>query len=241
MDVKKPKISVITATYNVEKYLPKLIESLRSQTDKDFEWVVADGASTDGTLDLLKQITDLNIVIISQVDFGIYDALNRGVKHSTGDYYVVAGADDYFFENAIADFRQAAMTGVDLITAPMSYSGRVCYPTGRSPWLYGMRAYVANHSISSLIKTDLHDRCGYYSNKLSIAADNLFILKVMKSGATLHKLDNVVGYFSADGVSNTDTAGALVENFRSQLMVGSNKYIQLILLFLRLLKHIRKY
>lgn len=77
----KYKLSVITATYNAIEYLPSLIECLRKQEDQDFEWVVADGASTDGTLELLESITDLNIVITSQEDFGIYDALNSRPLH----------------------------------------------------------------------------------------------------------------------------------------------------------------
>ena len=57
------KITVVTATYNCVSQLPGLLESLRSQTDRDFEWVVADGGSGDGTLELLRAATDLNILI----------------------------------------------------------------------------------------------------------------------------------------------------------------------------------
>lgn len=74
------KDMVNTATCNAAKHLPKLIESLRRQTDKDFEWVIANGASTDGTRELLQSVTDIEIVISSQTDFGIYDALNRAIK-----------------------------------------------------------------------------------------------------------------------------------------------------------------
>ena len=62
---KRATISVVTATRNAVEHLPNLIESLREQTDRDFEWVVADGASDDGTLELLRDITDLNIAISS--------------------------------------------------------------------------------------------------------------------------------------------------------------------------------
>ena len=74
------KLTVITATYNAEKYLPNLIKSLREQTCKDFEWIVADGSSTDRTLELLSEVKDLNLVVSSEPDFGIYDALNRAIK-----------------------------------------------------------------------------------------------------------------------------------------------------------------
>ncbi|OYV85676.1 MAG: hypothetical protein B7Z63_05145 [Ignavibacteriae bacterium 37-53-5] len=89
---KQPTISVVTATWNAAQHLPGLITSLQGQTDKEFEWVVADGASDDGTLELLRSVTGLNIVISSQQDFGIYDALNRAIRIASGDYYIVCGA-----------------------------------------------------------------------------------------------------------------------------------------------------
>ena len=96
MKKEKYLLSIITATLNSIEYLPKLIDSLRKQKDREFEWVVADGASTDGTLELLKSVTDLDILITSESDFGIYDALNRGIKVCSGDYYLVLGDDDFY-------------------------------------------------------------------------------------------------------------------------------------------------
>ncbi|TXH54102.1 MAG: glycosyltransferase, partial [Bacteroidia bacterium] len=99
------KISIITAVYNGADCIHPLIESLRQQTDQNFEWVVVDGLSTDNTLDILKQINDLNIKIISEADFGIYDAFNKGIKACNGEFYLVAGADDVFYPNAIMDYK----------------------------------------------------------------------------------------------------------------------------------------
>ena len=81
------KVSIITAVYNAENHILNLINSLRQQIDKNFEWVVVDGLSTDSTVKILKNIDDLNITIISEADFGIYDALNKGIKACTGEYY----------------------------------------------------------------------------------------------------------------------------------------------------------
>jgi glycosyltransferase involved in cell wall biosynthesis len=79
-------LSIVTATFNSEKNLPVLVESLRRQTDSDFEWVIADGGSTDGTLSILGKIDDLAIVLSSEPDFGIYDALNRAISLASGEY-----------------------------------------------------------------------------------------------------------------------------------------------------------
>ena len=96
LEVFDGKISVITAVYNAEDCIQHLIESLRKQNDQNFEWVVVDGLSTDSTLEILKKIDDLNIKIISEVDFGIYDALNKGVKAVV----LKTGADGAWFKTA---------------------------------------------------------------------------------------------------------------------------------------------
>ena len=60
------KLSIITATWNAENFLPRAIKSLEKQTDKDFEWIISDGSSTDSTLEILKNVEGINIKIISQ-------------------------------------------------------------------------------------------------------------------------------------------------------------------------------
>ncbi len=230
-------ISVVTAGYNCVATLPGLIESLRRQTDPDFEWVVADGGSTDGTLELLRSVTDLRIRISSQRDFGIYDALNRGLSMAKGDYYLVAGADDAFSDDAIARFRSAIEgTPRDILAAPVSYD-RYLFRIRRGPsWLVGEKAFIANHSIGTAFRRSLHDRFGLYSRKLPIAADSLFVLQACRGGATRSELDFVAGTIGMRGTSEADWAGSATELFRAQLMVGEPLLRQLPLLLLRLLK-----
>ena len=87
----KPAISVITVTFNAAALLPGLMDSLRTQTDRDFEWVVVDGASTDGTVALLNSSGDILSHWISEPDFGIYDAMNKALQMARGEYYLVMG------------------------------------------------------------------------------------------------------------------------------------------------------
>lgn len=98
-----PKISVITVVWNGEKHLEDTIQSVIGQTYPNIEYIVIDGGSTDGTLDIIKRY-DSNIHYwISEKDSGIYDAMNKGVKASTGDWLLFINADDYLAnENAIA-------------------------------------------------------------------------------------------------------------------------------------------
>jgi len=235
------KISIITATYNAAAHLPRLIESLLAQTDQDFEWVVADGGSTDGTLELLEQAKPRfkRLIVDSRPDFGIYDALNRAIRMAGGDYYVVAGADDVLFVNAVADYKSAcAASKADFVTARIEVNGSVVGKRKRPwQWLYGQFAHVSGHAVGLAIKRASHRRWGWYSRKLPIAADQLFILSSLKKGASVAEADFVAGSFDVRGTSGQDILGALVEGYRVQVMVGHSLWLQSVLLMLRVFKH----
>lgn len=232
------KISVITATYNAEACILNLIKSLRNQKDKDFEWVVIDGASTDKTLEILKNIDDLNIKIVSEPDFGIYDALNKGIKECSGEYYLVAGSDDLFFGNAIQDYKRGIESEVDLVTAKIVKDHKVIGVRKGPSWLFTEAVYISNHSIGVLIKKELHQKFGYYSRKFPIAADQLFITNCCQNGAKIIVVDSVVGEFGTVGVSSVDTIGTCTEKFRVQLLTEKYKWVQYILFILKLTKRI---
>jgi glycosyltransferase involved in cell wall biosynthesis len=235
-------ISIVTATFNVETFIPALIASLKNQTDSDFEWVVADGGSRDGTLELLTQAADdLNIVIDSRPDFGIYDALNRAIHLSNGEFYLVIGADDTLYPDAIANFRRhVAATNADIIAAKIVCDGKTFGVRRPWPWLYGQFAYVSSHAVGSLIRRSLHERLGFYCASYPIAADQLFLLQAVKSRAQIVSVDSIAGEFYSKGLSGTDILGVLSESFRVQVKVGENPCIQFLLFSLRVIRHWRK-
>ncbi|RKG38056.1 glycosyltransferase [Acinetobacter rongchengensis] len=232
----KYKISVITAVYNAESCIRNLIESLRSQQDKDFEWVVVDGASTDRTLEILKTINDLNIKIISEPDFGIYDALNKGIKACSGEYYLVAGADDIFFNNAVHDYKKAITSNSELITASIMKNNHKVISKEKWPWLYAQTAYISCHALGVLIRTNLHNQYGFYSNKFPIAADQLFIKKCCNNKVIVQTIDAIVGEFGTQGVSTEDIIGTCTEIFRIQLLTEKCKSLQYLIFLSKILK-----
>jgi len=234
-------ISVITATYNADNHLPKLIECLENQADKDFQWIVADGGSTDATLQLLEEVNDLNITVSSQSDFGIYDGLNRAIKLSDSDYYIVIGADDILFSNAIADYRRTIIeTNAEIITSQVVAGGRVLTTHMKPSWLYGQFAFITAHSVGVMFKKSLHEKFGYYSNKFPIAADQLFVKQACQGGASRYEAKFISGEFFNLGTSSNDIVGTLSEFFRVQLLTEKHKYLQIFIFIFRLLKNSRK-
>ena len=237
----KLKISVITATYNSEKHIGQLIRSLRAQSDKDFEWIIADGGSTDKTLSILEKCVDLKPVVSSQKDFGIYDALNRGIKIMNSDYYIVIGSDDYFYPSAIKFFKKAiSISSADIIAAKVASNGKIQKRIKFEPRWFGVYSgSVYSHAVGSAFKKSLHERFGFYSNTLPIAADALFIKQARLGGASCYFAPFVAGEFVPGGVSSKDSIGVLTEFFRIQMMT-ENKLLQTILFVLRILKNFKK-
>jgi glycosyltransferase involved in cell wall biosynthesis len=233
----RPRISVLTPCFNSAESIGALIASLRAQTDRDFEWVVADGASSDRTLELLAGAADLGLSLSSQRDFGIYDALNRAIRNCSGEYYIVAGSDDVFAPDAIAQFRKAIETsGADVVVAVADHPhGRAYIKKGPS-WIVGEKAFIANHSLATAFRKSLHERFGWYSNRFPIAADSLFVLRSCKGGARRHVAAFTAGTVGGGGVSYVDWAGSATELFRVQLIVGCALFPQVVLLLLRILK-----
>ncbi len=230
-------ISVITPCFNGAAQIGALMSSLHAQTDRDFEWVVADGGSTDGTLQILQSAAGLNLVVSSQPDFGIYDALNRGVRASSGEYYIVAGSDDTFAVDAIARFRTAIETsGADIVVATASHEHSSVFIKKGPLWLVAEKAFIANHSLATAFRRSLHARFGWYSRKFPIAADSLFVLQACQGGATRHVADFSAGTVGGAGVSFVDWIGSATELFRVQLIVGRSMFPQILLLVVRILR-----
>jgi hypothetical protein len=94
MEMASPRISIITSTFNAAAQLPYTIRSIREQTSREFEWIVVDGNSTDGTQALLRENDDLISRWISEPDQGIYDAWNKACKMARGEWVVFLGAGD---------------------------------------------------------------------------------------------------------------------------------------------------
>ena len=234
-------ISIITATYNSEDTIEELIGSLKNQTDLNFEWIICDGCSTDKTVHLLER-TDLpfTLIIDSRTDFGIYDAINRGIKISSGQYYLTVGSDDLLDIDAIANYRNAVLkTNADIILAGLEIDNNNYYPIKFRCRFLHQKTFVAGHSVGTLIKKELHYKIGFYSNKFPIAADHLFLENAMMHNYQFLYCDFIAGKFGTHGISSSDKIGALVEAFRIQFSISKCKSCEIFIFVLRLLWNFR--
>lgn len=233
-------ISVISACLNEESRIGRLMDSLDSQTDKNFSWVVADGGSTDGTVQKIKQFESRfpHLLLDSEPDGGIYSGLNRALRMSKADYYLVMGADDFLHPTAIENFRRViSQVETDLVVAPVLVNGRrVGSKWPHLLWLHGASALVPAHSVGTLINRKVHDKHGLYDESFRIYADGYIMLKLLRSECSISRINVPSGEFSMKGVSNSSQFVSFSEHFRAQVLTGSNYALQLFLFCLRLLK-----
>jgi glycosyltransferase involved in cell wall biosynthesis len=239
----KPLITIITVVFNGEKFLEKAIQSVINQTYDNIEYIIIDGGSTDGTLDIIRKHEHAIDYWVSENDGGIYDAFNKAITVSLGDYYNIIGSDDVLFRESIKQVvdTQLKNTKVDFVVASLFLGEKL--RTGMRPrmgWL-GAHAMINGHSVGMLVRIKAHNVVGLYSAAYQLSADALFIKKMFNSHLRAAQSDVVMGIFSIDGVSNTNIAQGLCQNFLIQLETERFKFLQVIIFIARLIKNISRF
>ena len=229
-----PAISIVTATLNVRPTIERLAESLCLQTSKEFEWIVVDGVSEDGTVDFLKAFSKENAWCryISEPDSGIYDALNKGIRMASGDFYLVIGADDYLYSDAVQNYHNAVIeTSADIILANVIRNGRIA--GGFKPhlgWAGHQRVFLGSHSVGMLINNNLHRKIGYYSPLFPMLADGYFLKRALSDPEIRFGMANfVAGRFSVHGISSTDKVRSLAETWLIQMATERSPIFQTVI------------
>ena len=206
-----------------------------NQTCKDFVWLVVDGGSTDSTLAILADSGVKQLNLVSEEDFGIYHALNKGIRLIDTEYYVILGSDDILFNFAVEEILHSIeKSSADIFSFNILMNGKVVSPSKRPIWISGHKALVSEHAISSVFKTSLHDELGLYTNRYPIAADHDFILRCNRKGKTFLHFNCVIGEMGNSGISARDKLGAILQSFRIQVTYFS-PIPQIVLLFYRIL------
>jgi glycosyltransferase involved in cell wall biosynthesis len=201
-----------------------------------------DGASRDQTWQLVQEAGDIVTSAVSEPDCGLYHALNKAISRVRSDYYLVMGADDILYPDAIKNYRTAAEeSGADIVVAGVKKDKilRSGYHRNRA-WL-GHSAMITSHSVGMLIRTSLHERFGEYPLRYPILADGYMIKKMCTDpGVNTIQRDFVAGEFCTGGLSNRSFLKALCENWQIQVDTGEEPVRQYVLFQLRLIKNLFK-
>lgn len=235
------KIAILTATFNNKNDILNLINCLNSQTSQNFKWYIIDNLSLDGTLDLIKKYCKVDYYIVSEKDYGIYDALNKGIKLIVEDYYLVLGGDDYIYPDTIERFIFVIKHQPNLVFSKWEVGSKVLSPKKNLGWLYGMLGIGSSHSVATLINKKLHTAIGFYDLRFKMCADQYFVKQAYYyDKKSVVYVNFISGRFNDTGYSSTNIYQYINELFLIQLKTEKFKFLQFFLFILRIFKHWKK-
>ena len=206
------KLSVITINYNNCEGLSKTIQSVVNQTWKEFEYIIIDGGSTDGSVDIIREYDDKIAYWVSEPDKGIYHAMNKGIDVAKGEYCLFLNSGDSLFDKRVFSEVSVELNGTDIVTGTLMLdSGVYCLaPTEVTiPYFYtdcGSLSHPASFIKSHLLKKY------HYDEELKIVSDWKFFVQVLiMDGASYKSISQIISIFDCTGVSMNNSELLLKE------------------------------
>lgn len=216
------KISIITVCYNSSETIRDTIESVLSQSYKNIEYIVVDGASKDGTVDIISEYKDRISKVISEPDKGIYDAMNKGVVASTGDFVGILNSDDIFFENETIQNLVAHLTKhpyieasyADLVFVEREHTAvvtRKYSSSGFLPWKVRFGFMVPHPTFYA--RRQLFEKLGNYKLGYRVSADFELMARFFTKGVKMVRYPAVMVKMREGGISTTGFWWRVHQNF----------------------------
>ncbi len=218
---KKPLVSVITVVYNSKKYIENTINSVVSQKYQNIEYIVVDGASTDGTLDIIKAKQEHISTLISEPDKGLYDAMNKAIKIAKGDYlWFINSGDEIYSDSVLCEIFD--QIGKNTSLPDLIYGETEIINENREA--LGMRRHQAPKKLtwkslrfgmkvchqSVIVKRELSN---LYNTKYRYSSDFDWLIKVLKKSENIYNSKLTLSKFMEGGISSQSLLPSLKERF----------------------------
>lgn len=223
------QLTIITINRNNALGLEKTLQSVASQTFQEFEYVIIDGNSTDGSVEVVKKYESqfAHLKWVSEPDTGIYNAMNKGVKMASGEYVQILNSADCL---AAPDVMERMLAALRITGNPSILYGNMikCYPDGRriidkcfagqEITMLGMYTGTLNHD-PTYIRRDLFEQYGYYDEKLKICSDWKWFLQAIIIGGEKPQYTNIeVTLFDMTGISENVDNKEKIRNERQSVL-----------------------
>lgn len=209
------KLSIITINLNNAEGLRRTMKSVLEQTFRDFEYIVVDGASTDGSVEVMQELAlpikkmGISVDAVSEPDSGLYNAMNKGIRKAKGEYVLMLNSGDWLVNRDVLRKVFELQPSEDILNARCNVSdcGKVVWTSPYLPKVTLKTLYsVGLPHQSAFIKRDLFDRFGFYREDFRYNSDIAFWYKaILFGGATTHGIDVVTTDYDKNGISGTQT------------------------------------
>ena len=235
-------VSIVTVTFNAFETLGKTIDSVVAQTYENIEYLVVDGGSTDGTVELLRRRTSEIDLWVSEPDGGISDAFNKGIRLTRGEFVALVNADDWLDPRHI----ELSVEGLQASGADFTFGDLMLHGKGGEPQFtlagdpeYGRRIVHAmpevNHP-SIVCRRRVYDEHGLYDTGFRMAMDYEWLLRGYKKGVRGIYVPGVVSHMSAGGGSQRRGNEALNEVRNASIRHGYPRSMANLRFFGRIIK-----
>lgn len=208
--INKPLISVIIVVLNGEKYLEQSILSVIKQTYVNVEIIIIDGGSTDKTVDIIRKYENSIDFWISDKDSGIYNAMNKGIRLSTGDFIGFVGSDDYLYLDTLEELAKVAKNQViDFTVGPVDIikkNGQLLEKASVLPNFLEKKRfiyYMATHHLSFYVSRKIMNKVVNFDENFDIRSDYDMTINVMSMSKNYYSFLNSVGAFRLGGFSGS--------------------------------------
>ncbi len=209
----QPKVSIVTVCRNCKEDLEKTIQSVLSLDYANLEYIIIDGASTDGTVELIEQYAEHITYWSSESDEGIYDAMNKGIKAATGQWVNFMNAGDFFVEQDVlkrisfASHNDAALIYGNTLRA----NGKVTYPYPLKALEFGhiMACHQSMFFSKTLLESDFN-----FNSKLIYNGDTELVTRIYLKEHPMRYIDLLVAGYKGDGVSSNFKFAAKVQKYQ---------------------------
>lgn len=217
----KPKLTIVTVCRNVLPEVQRTAASVHAQTFTDYEYIVVDGASTDGTTQWLK--TQNNLRWCSEPDQGIYDAMNKGARMAQGEWVIFMNAGDTFYDSEVLQrVAPCLQDGYGLVYGDIvkERKGKEIIKRAEPPH-NAHRMFCCHQALFT--RTELLRRTPFdIQHKLS--ADFKFVKQMYRQGVPMRHVTQVIARFDTHGVSNTRLTDGLEDNIAVIREVDTNRW-----------------
>lgn len=199
------KISIITPVFNAVETIERTITSVITQEiESDLEYIIVDGGSKDGSLEVINKHLNCINILISEKDKGVYDAMNKGITRATGDIIGILNSDDWYNNGALKtveqNFRKTAEYSIIYSPIDNYFEGEYLHTFIPGSLENLFFKFTLNHP-SCFVKKSVYDLIGLFDLSYSIAADYDFILRAYTSGVKFRYVETPFVSYSLDGMS----------------------------------------
>jgi glycosyltransferase involved in cell wall biosynthesis len=213
----KPVLSVITIVYNNARDIERTMLSVLNQTYTGIEYIVVDGASNDGTLEIIKRYETRITKLISEKDKGIYDAMNKGLALATGDYVIFMNSGDEFYANDTVAKVFATAPDADIYYGETEMVNNERESLGQrrhqAPDKFNWRSFKYGMSVSHQAIYIRRRLTEPYDPRYQLSADIDWIIRAAKKAKKIVKVEGYVAKYLVGGMSKARHKQSLLERF----------------------------